>query len=203
MPILVHVHQLFSAEQCHAYIYILRWKGRLLHCPRCHSHNVGPWGTYHYRPDLKRYRCKACRRTFNDLTQTLLAQSKQSLSHWILATFCCACRVRPGALPESWGSTSGRATAGVGGSEMWRCPMRRIANAPALLRPTNSIIPLGTRAKPSRVAKSTWDVGRAVAGRSVSPAGVLSIKTGPRSSRGSAAKVPSWCKPSGISPSAQ
>jgi hypothetical protein len=47
MPILAHVHQLFSAEQCHAYIDILRWKGRLLHCPRCHSHNVGPWGTYH------------------------------------------------------------------------------------------------------------------------------------------------------------
>jgi hypothetical protein len=63
---------------------MLRGKGRPLHCPRCHSHNVGPWGTYHYRPGLKRYRCKACRRTFNDLTQTLLAQSKQALSHWIL-----------------------------------------------------------------------------------------------------------------------
>jgi transposase-like protein len=96
MPILAHVHHLFSAAQCHAYIYILRWKGRLLHCPRYHSHNVGPWGTYHYRPGLKRYRCKACRRTFNDLTQTLLAQSKQSLSHWILATFllCLSCSSR-------------------------------------------------------------------------------------------------------------
>jgi len=96
MPILAHVHQLFSAEQCHAYIYRLRWKGRLLHCPRCHSHNVGPWGTYHYQPGLKRYRCKACRRTFNDLTQTLLAQSKQSLSHWIFATFllCLSCSSR-------------------------------------------------------------------------------------------------------------
>jgi hypothetical protein len=53
-------------------------------------------GTYHYRPGLKRYRCKACRRAFNDLTQTLLAQSKQALSHWILATFllCLSCSSR-------------------------------------------------------------------------------------------------------------
>jgi transposase-like protein len=87
MPILAHVHQLFNAQHCHAYIYTLGWKGRPLHCPRCYSHYVGPWGTYHYRPGRKRYRCKACRRTFNDLTQTLLAQSKQLLSHWILATF--------------------------------------------------------------------------------------------------------------------
>jgi transposase len=45
---------------------------------------------------LKRYRCHACRRTFNDLTHTLLAQSKRSLAHWILATFllCLACSSR-------------------------------------------------------------------------------------------------------------
>jgi hypothetical protein len=55
--------------------------------------------------------------------------------------------------------------------------MRRIAKAPALLRPTNSITPLGARAKPSRVAKSPWDVGRVVAGRSTSPAGGILTKS--------------------------
>src|SRR6201984_1130945 len=55
-----------------------------------------PWGTYHYRPGLKRYWCHGCRRTFNDLTHTLFAQSKRSLVHWILATFllCLACSSR-------------------------------------------------------------------------------------------------------------
>src|SRR4029450_12096807 len=35
---------------------------------------------------LKRYRCKAqaCKRTFNDLTGTLLDGSKRSVMHWIL-----------------------------------------------------------------------------------------------------------------------
>jgi transposase-like protein len=96
MPMLAYVHQLFSTEHCHAYIYALRWKDRLLQCPRCQSYDVGPWGAYHYRPGCKRYRCKGCRRTFNDLTKTLLSHSKQSLAHWILATFllCLSCSSR-------------------------------------------------------------------------------------------------------------
>jgi ISXO2-like transposase domain len=51
---------------------------------------------YHYRPGLHRYWCNGCRRTFNDLTNTLLAQSKRSLPHWILATFllCLSCSSR-------------------------------------------------------------------------------------------------------------
>jgi hypothetical protein len=83
MPMLASVHQLFSADQCQAYIHALRWKDRPLQCPRCQSHNVGPWGTYHYRPGVKRYWCHGCRRTFNDLTYTLLAQSKRLLPQWI------------------------------------------------------------------------------------------------------------------------
>jgi transposase-like protein len=98
MPTLSYVHHLFSLEQCQAYIHILRWKDRPLQCPRCQSHNVGPWGTYHYQPGLQRYRCqeKACKRTFNDLTGTLLDGSKRSLAHWMLATFlvCLACSSR-------------------------------------------------------------------------------------------------------------
>jgi transposase-like protein len=96
MPVFSYLHQLFSADTCHAYIHLLRWKERSLRCPRCQSHNVRPWGTYHYRPGCKRYWCKGCRRTFNDLTHTLLAQSKRSLVHWILATFllCLSCSSR-------------------------------------------------------------------------------------------------------------
>src|SRR6516165_12353400 len=87
MPVLSYVHQLFNADQCQAYIHTLRWKDRPLQCPRCQSHNVGPWGAYHYQPGLQRYRCKekACKRTFNDLMGTLLDGSKRSVMHWMLA----------------------------------------------------------------------------------------------------------------------
>src|SRR5215831_108843 len=98
MPILSHLHQLFDVDACCAYIHTLRWKDRPLQCPRCQSLNVGPWGTYHAQPGLKRYRCKekGCTRTFNDLTGTLLDGSKRSVMHWILATFllCLSCSSR-------------------------------------------------------------------------------------------------------------
>src|SRR6266700_422110 len=98
MQVLRYVHQLFNVDQCQAYIHTLRWKDRPLQCPRCQSHNVGPWGTYHYQLGLQRYRCKDtdCKRTFNDLTGTLLDGSKRSLMHWILATFllCLSCSSR-------------------------------------------------------------------------------------------------------------
>jgi transposase-like protein len=96
MPLLSHLHQLFNTDTCQAYIHTLRWKDRPLHCPRCQSHAVGPWGNYHYRPRLKRYWCHGCRRTFNGLTHTLFAQSQRSLPHWILAIFllCLSCSSR-------------------------------------------------------------------------------------------------------------
>jgi transposase-like protein len=96
MPVYSHLHQLFNVNTCHAYIHTLRWKDRPLQCPRCQSQDVGLWGNYHYRPGVKRYWCHGCRRTFNDLTHTLFAQSKRSLVHWILATFllCLACSSR-------------------------------------------------------------------------------------------------------------
>jgi transposase-like protein len=96
MPMLSYVHQLFSAEPCQAYLHTLRWNDRPLHCPRCQSPNIRPWGTYHYRPGLHRYWGKGGRRTCNDLTHTLLAQTKRSLAHWLLATFllCLSCSSR-------------------------------------------------------------------------------------------------------------
>jgi transposase-like protein len=96
MPVLSYLHQLFNAEHCQAYIHTLRWKERPLQCPRCQSQDVDPWGTYHYRPGCKRYWCNGCKRTFNDLTHTLLHQSKRSCAYWILATFllCLSCSSR-------------------------------------------------------------------------------------------------------------
>jgi transposase-like protein len=98
MAMVSHLHHLFNAEACQSYMHTLRWKDRPLQCPRCQSHNVGPWGTYHDQPGLQRSRCrdKDCKRTFHDLTGTLLDGSKRSLRHWMLATFllCLSCASR-------------------------------------------------------------------------------------------------------------
>ena len=98
MSIVAHLHQLFNADTCPSYIHTLRWKDRPLQCPRCRSHNVGPWGTYHYQPSLQRYRCKEkdCKRTCNAPTGTRLDGSKRSVMPWMLATFllCLSCSSR-------------------------------------------------------------------------------------------------------------
>src|SRR5215510_14868185 len=98
MAIVSHLHHLFAPATCQSYLHTLRWKDRPLQCPRCQSLSVGPWGTYHAQPGLQRYRCKAqgCKRTFNDLTGTLVDGSKRSVMHWILATFllCLSCASR-------------------------------------------------------------------------------------------------------------
>jgi transposase-like protein len=73
MPVLPYIHRLFSAETCRAYLQTLRWKECPCPWPHCQSPKIGPWDTYHDRPGCKRYRCKGCRRTFNDLTKTLLS----------------------------------------------------------------------------------------------------------------------------------
>jgi transposase-like protein len=96
MSTLSYLHQLFDVQTCYAYIHRLRWKDRPLQCPRCQSHEVGSWGDYHYRSGCQRYRCRDCKRTFNDLTGTLMHQSQRGLPHWILATFllCLSCSSR-------------------------------------------------------------------------------------------------------------
>ena len=96
MSMLSHLHQLFDVHTCYAYIHRLRWKDRPLQCPRCQSHKVGSWGDYYYRSGCQRYRCRDCKRTFNDLTGTLMHQSQRPLSYWILATFllCLSCSSR-------------------------------------------------------------------------------------------------------------
>jgi transposase-like protein len=68
MLFLSNLPQLFDTQTRQVYIHHLRWKDRPFQCPRCQSHNVGPWGNYHYHSGGKRYRCRDCKRTFNYLT---------------------------------------------------------------------------------------------------------------------------------------
>ncbi len=53
-------------------------------CPYCKSTNFQRWGK---RSDLQRYRCKACKKTFNSLTGTPLARLKRK-GHWLDYSEC-------------------------------------------------------------------------------------------------------------------
>ena len=188
MPVLSHLHQLFNAEQCQAYIHTLRWKDRPLQCPRCQSHHIGRWGTYQYRPGCKRYWCHSCKRTFNDLTDTLLHQSKRPLAYWILATFllCLACSSR---------RIAREVGVHVRTSYRWCWWLRNAALSYEMQRQLEgrwkrmtSITPLARRGKRNTVGRRRWDAERVGAGRSASPVGAIMTKTGRPSSPGSVAR---------------
>ena len=51
----------------------------IIGCPHCDCRDVAPWGT---ASALPRYRCKACRRTFNALTKTPLARLRMK-DKWV------------------------------------------------------------------------------------------------------------------------
>lgn len=87
MEILRSIVDFLNEEACQRYIHALRWKGRPLECPYCQSHDIAPWGRYHRKPGLRRYRCQAEGRTFNDLTSTLLDGSRLPTGVWILLAF--------------------------------------------------------------------------------------------------------------------
>jgi len=52
----------------------------IIGCPHCDCRNVAPWGM---ASALPRYRCKACRRTFNALTKTPLARLRMK-GKWVV-----------------------------------------------------------------------------------------------------------------------
>jgi len=87
MEIVTSLIDLIDQEACQRYIRYLRWRDRPLECPYCHSRDIAPWGKYHRKPGLLRYRCKAEGRTFNDLSCTLLDGSRLSVAVWIVLAF--------------------------------------------------------------------------------------------------------------------
>ena len=99
MFIISYLHELFNEQKCQEYIHKLRWKDRPFICPRCENENIKNWGKYHRKKGLKRYICKNCNRTFNDLTNTLLDGCKLPIQLILLVVFLmcipCSClRIR-------------------------------------------------------------------------------------------------------------
>ena len=182
MSMVSHLHHLFNPETCQAYIHRLRWKDRPLQCPRCQSHHVGPWGAYHYQPGLQRYRCKeqACKRTFNDLTGTLLDGSKRSLMYWILATFLLCLSFSSRRMARELGGMTVRAIVGAGGCAIQPSPTKPIARWRARWKRMHSITPPAARGKPNTEGQSPWGAARVGAVRSASPGGGIMTKCGDR-----------------------
>jgi len=77
---------------------MVRW-GDGVFCPRCGSCMVKGHGNY--RQGLKRYKCRACGRTFNDKTGTIFHYSRLSLREWLTLIILFLC-LHNSCLSLSW-----------------------------------------------------------------------------------------------------
>jgi transposase-like protein len=77
------VRQLREVE-CVQLLRVIRWPGPI-ECPHCSSTEVIRTGRH--QAAYHRYRCKTCRRIFNEKTGTIFEGSRQPLKVWFLAAF--------------------------------------------------------------------------------------------------------------------
>jgi len=169
MAMLSHVHQLFSAEHCQAYIHTLRWKDRLLQCPRCHSTRSIRGASTTTGPGVNATGARVASAPSTTSPRPCCTRARGRWHTGSLPPFCCASPVRPGALRERWGSMSGPAIAGAGGYAMPPCRMRCTANwRGRWKRMTSTTLP-AIRGKRKGAGRRRWDASHVAVGRNASP----------------------------------
>lgn len=85
-PLLFHLHKALDTPQCYHIVRTLRWP-QGVECVACTSSHVVKNGKDPVEPARQHYRCGACGRHFDDLSETILAGSHQPLAHWITTLY--------------------------------------------------------------------------------------------------------------------
>lgn len=81
-----NLQDLVDDAKCYAEVRKLRWpKG--VQCPPCGSTDIGKRGFHDHQPHRQRYRCRGCRRQFDDLTETIFEGHHQPLKVWVLCLY--------------------------------------------------------------------------------------------------------------------
>lgn len=85
-PLLVNLQTLIDDAKCFEALRQIRWTEGVT-CPGCESNQVVKRGFDETQPLRQRYQCKACRKRFDDLSDTILAGHHQPLRTWILCLY--------------------------------------------------------------------------------------------------------------------
>ena len=84
--VMIHIQSLIDDAKCFETVRTLRWPDGVS-CPHCDSFDVTKQGRDDTQPERQRYRCQACERRFDDLTDTIFAGHHQPLKVWILCLY--------------------------------------------------------------------------------------------------------------------
>src|SRR6476660_4611386 len=79
---LVNILGITDDAKCYEMVRSPRWPDGV-RCPHCDSAHVVKQGRDDTEPRRQRYECRACRRRFDDLTDTIFAGHHQPLRAWV------------------------------------------------------------------------------------------------------------------------
>ena len=82
----IAIHGLIDDAKCYQMVRDLRWPDGT-RCPHCQSEQVVKNGHDTHEVERQRYLCRACGRSFDDLTNTVFAGHHQPLKIWMLCSY--------------------------------------------------------------------------------------------------------------------
>lgn len=86
MSIKLNILNLVTDEKCYEYLRSVRWQEGVA-CPFCKGTTVIRNGSSSHNENIHRYECQGCDQGFNDLSETVFANSNKALKVWILALY--------------------------------------------------------------------------------------------------------------------
>jgi len=81
-----NIQDLIDEAKCYGEVRKLRWPDGI-RCPECGSDQVSKRGFHNCHPHRQRYRCQACSKQFDDLTDTIFEGHHQPLKIWVLCLY--------------------------------------------------------------------------------------------------------------------
>jgi transposase-like protein len=83
---MLKIQEIVDDAKCYEQVRALRWPDQVT-CPHCESRKIKKRGFHSKQPARQRYRCRKCKKDFDDLSQTPLAGHHQPLKVWLLCLY--------------------------------------------------------------------------------------------------------------------
>jgi len=81
-----NIQDLLDDAKCYAEVRRLRWPEGV-RCPDCSSAEIRKRGFHTHQSHRQRYRCRACHRQFDDLSETIFEGHHQPLKVWLICLY--------------------------------------------------------------------------------------------------------------------
>ena len=83
---MINIQNLIDDTKCFEVVRQLRWSEGV-RCPACGAADVTKRGFHTRQVARQRYECRACRRQFDDLTDTIFEGHHQPLKVWVVCLY--------------------------------------------------------------------------------------------------------------------